>query len=210
MTQPMPELLCLVLAAGQAQRFGANKCLTPVADQSLLAHVVSIAQTIAPTYVALGAYEDSNAKALASAGLQADIIHCPMWHNGMGATIAHSIKSMPASEGVLLMLADQYAVSFKDYERLTNAWRSNRAILTCAQYSGTVGAPAIFPAAMRKHLEQLTAEAGAKKLIKRQPKIQPVTLESAAFDLDFIEDLPHLRDYFENIKVEHPTQTSES
>ena len=176
----------------------------------MLAHIVDIAQHIAPTYVALGAYGERNAEALTNVGLKANIIHCPAWSGGMGATIAHSIASVPACDGVLIMLADQYAVTLKDCERLVNAWRSDRAVIACAQYNGTVGVPAIFPASLHKHLKRLVPEAGAKKLIRQQSRIQPVALENAAFDLDFIEDLSRLRVHFEHFGVAQPIHTSES
>lgn len=187
------ELICLVLAAGAATRFGSNKCLAPAAGVPLLCRSVGIAEAVAPTYVALGAYAETNEGALRQHGACATVIRCPSWQAGMGATIAFCVATLPRSRGIMIFLADQYAVHVEDLRALAKLWRHDRTRLTCAQYNATAGVPAIFPSELRQELEHLPPHSGAKKLIAQQQDVQLLAMPRAGWDLDTPADLQHMQ-----------------
>lgn len=202
MTITKSQLRCLVLAAGEAKRFGANKCLTPLGDLPLLVHAVNLAQSVAPTYVAIGAYAEDNQAALEAAGSKAKVIYCPQWQDGPGATIAYSVSQIPEAVGLMIMLADQYAVTEPDLRSLVALWLKAPHNPACAQYNGTIGSPAIFPNSSREQLYEIPAAAGAKTLLKRLPNLQTIAMPNAAWDLDTPADLLVMRTHWQGLHAQ--------
>ena len=65
---------------------------------------------------------------------------------------------------------------------------------TFFEYNGVVGVPAIFSKTNFKALEQLTADQGAKKLLKDQNfKYNTVKFDQGTIDVDTAEDVLRLK-----------------
>ena len=187
---PLP-LVCLILAAGQSQRLGRNKCELRIQNKPLLVHTVLKACSIAPTYVALGCYAESNHRILQQYCSSASALFCQRWSHGMGATIAESVQQLPTSEGVLIFLADQYAVSKRDLKQLVRVWRGAPDQQACAKYDNGLGVPAIFPASRLPNLLQIDPSAGAKSLLDPK-RTQTLDMPNAALDIDTPQDYADL------------------
>jgi molybdenum cofactor cytidylyltransferase len=113
------------------------------------------------------------------------------WREGIGSSIRAGVSRLPATcSGVMLMLADQAAVTAGDLQRLVSAWKRQPEYVAAALYSGTVGVPAIFPRSRFSELTELRGDSGARKLLQRNPdRVVRVPMESAALDIDTPEDL---------------------
>jgi CTP:molybdopterin cytidylyltransferase MocA len=113
------------------------------------------------------------------------------WREGVASSIRTAVARLPATcSGVMLLLADQAAVSADDLQRLAGSWRKQPQYIAAAVYAGTIGAPAIFPRASFRDLAQLRGDAGARSLLRRNPdRIVRVPMPSAAIDVDTPEDL---------------------
>lgn len=113
------------------------------------------------------------------------------WREGLGSSIRAGVARLPAAcSGVLLLLADQAAVTAEDLRRLAGAWRRQPQYVVAAVYGATVGVPAIFPRSAFSELQQLRGDQGARALIQRNPdRLVRVPMESAAIDIDTPEDL---------------------
>jgi molybdenum cofactor cytidylyltransferase len=116
------------------------------------------------------------------------------WSEGMASSIRAGVARLPGScGGVMLVLADQAAVTAEDLRRLAAAWRRQPGYIVAAQYGATMGAPAIFPSSMFRDLAELRGDRGAQVLFKRNPdRVVRVPMESAAVDIDTPEDLLRL------------------
>jgi molybdenum cofactor cytidylyltransferase len=190
-TDETAALHVVVLAAGASTRFGSPKQLVRVNGRPLLHAVVGRAVEIAghSVTVVLGA----NAAELAPLmkHTPASVIVNRDWSEGMGSSIRAGIARVPSScAGVMLMLADQAAVTTEDLRRLINSWRRQPEYIVAAQYSGTTGAPAIFPRTSFVDLAALRGDSGARSVFGRNPdRVVRVRMESAALDIDTPEDL---------------------
>ena len=98
---------------------------------------------------------------------------------------------LPSScSAVLLMLADQAAVTAEDLKRLAGAWRRQPEYIAAARYAVTTGVPAIFPRSTFLDLTSLRGDVGARVLLQRNPdRVVRVPMASAAIDIDTPEDL---------------------
>jgi molybdenum cofactor cytidylyltransferase len=184
-------LHAIVLAAGASTRFGSPKQLVRVNGRPLMhlavAHAVEVAGH--SVTVVLGANAAELAPLLKHT--PASVIVNRDWHEGLGSSIRAGVARVPGScSAVLLLLADQAAVTTEDLRRLIGAWRRQPEYIVAAQYSGTVGAPAIFPRSRFADLAGLRGDSGARSVFMRNPdRVVRVPMESAALDIDTPEDL---------------------
>ncbi|HEY3786787.1 MAG TPA: nucleotidyltransferase family protein [Steroidobacteraceae bacterium] len=184
-------LHAIVLAAGASTRFGSVKQLVRVGGRPLLHTVVSRACDVAGSAVTvvLGAHAADLAPLLTHT--PASIVINRDWREGMGSSIRAGVARLPASCGaVLLILADQAAVTAEDLKRLAGTWRRQPEYMAAARYGATTGVPAIFPRSMFADLSALRGDIGARTVLQRNPdRVVRVPMSSAAIDIDTPEDL---------------------
>jgi molybdenum cofactor cytidylyltransferase len=189
-----PSLHAIVLAAGASTRFGSPKQLVRVDGRPLLHAAVSRAVEVAghAVSVVLGAHAADLAPLLSHT--PASIVINRDWSEGMASSIRAGVARLPGScGGVMLVLADQAAVSAEDLRRLAMTWRRQPGYIVAAQYGSTLGAPAVFPASSFRDLAELRGDRGAQSLFKRNPdRVVRVPMDSAAIDIDTPEDLLRL------------------
>ena len=187
-------LHAIVLAAGEASRFGSAKQLVRIGDRPLLSLVAGRAAEVVghALVIVLGAR---------AAELSALLKHSPGsvvvnrdWREGLASSIRAGIARLPAScAGAMLVLADQACVTAEDLRRLAGAWRRQPLCVAAARYGATVGVPAIFPQHLFSELSELKGDTGARSLLKRHTdRLVKVPMPSAAFDLDTPDDLLEL------------------
>jgi molybdenum cofactor cytidylyltransferase len=184
-------LYAIVLAAGASTRFGSAKQLVRIAGRPLLHTTVSraVAVTGSATFVVLGAHAIELAPLLRHTPASIVINH--HWREGIGSSIRAGVERLPAAcSGVMLVLADQAAVTSEDLQRLASTWRRQPNYITTALYAGTVGVPTIFPRGHFAELAELRGDIGARRLLQRNiDRLVRVPMESAALDIDTPEDL---------------------
>ncbi len=184
----------LVLAAGEASRFGSPKQLVRVQGRPLLHRVVSQAVEVAghDVTVVLGAYAEELAPLLRHSPVS--VVVNRDWREGIASSIRTGLAHLPPScSGLLLMLADQALVGAGDLRRLLEAWRRQLDCIVAAQYEATTGPPAIFPREDFPALTALRGDQGARALLRgRSPRVMRVPMPTAAVDIDTPEDLLRL------------------
>jgi molybdenum cofactor cytidylyltransferase len=184
-------LYALVLAAGDSSRFGSAKQLVRVAGRPLLHTAVTRAAEVTGNalIVVLGA---------GAARLAPLLKHSPGaivinrdWREGLGSSIRAGVAKLPATcSAVMLLLADQPAVTADDLRRLAGTWRKQPQFIAAALYGGMSGAPAIFPRSAFRELGELRGDIGARALLRRNAaRVVRVPMPSAAIDIDTPEDL---------------------
>jgi molybdenum cofactor cytidylyltransferase len=191
-TAPPPRTLhAVVLAAGPSTRFGSPKQLVRVAGRPLLHTAVTRAAEVTghALIVVLGAGAAKLAPLLKHSPGSIVVNHD--WREGLASSIRVAVARLPATcAGVMLVLADQAAVTADDLKRLAGTWRKQPQYIAAALYAGVCGAPAIFPRSLFRELAQLRGDAGARPLLRRNAdRIIRVPMPSAALDVDTPEDL---------------------
>ena len=185
------RLYAIVLAAGASTRFGSPKQLVRIGGRPLLHTMVS--RTADVTGNALIVVLGSGAGELAPL-----LRHSPgsvvinrHWREGIASSIRLGVARLPATcTGVMLVLADQAAVTRDDLRRLAGTWRRRPTLIAAALYAGTAGAPAIFPRSNFQALAALRGDSGARVLLRRSAdRVVRVPMPSAELDLDTPEDL---------------------
>ena len=177
----------LILAAGGSTRFGSPKQLAYFQGETLLQRCINSASEVFSNSitVVLGAHYEKIEPSVTGA----QIVHNPLWHNGLGGSIAYGVKHIDhTAEAVLILLADQIYINAKEIRLMVEAFNGDNIV--AAKYSGARGVPAIFPRSSFAGLGGLVGDVGAKKLLamNKVPIIE-ISLPQAAVDIDHVEDL---------------------
>lgn len=195
MTDPnTPGLHAAILAAGPSTRFGGPKQLVRVAAAPILHQAITNAAAVAghSVSVVLGAAAGGIAPALRQKSVS--IVINRDWEEGIASSIRAAVHAVPPGcEGLLLMLADQVALTVDDARRLSAAWRRHPVLLAAALYAGSPGLPAIFPPWSFTDLLDLRGDRDPRIVIRRNvDRVVRVPMANAAVDLDTPEDLPEV------------------
>jgi CTP:molybdopterin cytidylyltransferase MocA len=129
----MDRIAAVVLAAGEASRFGAPKqrlLLPAVLERLGRAGVDEIV-------VVAGAYELEP-----PAGVR--VVACPDWQRGPGASLRCGLAALGGeTEAALIVLADGPNLDPEAVERVLAAWRAGGGV-TAASYDGNRGHPLVL------------------------------------------------------------------
>jgi len=183
MAQPIEVL---ILAAGAASRFGSAKQLISHHGKPLLQHSIDKANEVCPgrVSVVLGA----NHQQIETQISDVKVILNNHWQQGLGASIAAGVANIdPQSDGLLILLADQIALTTEDLKLLLKAFDGSNTV--SAYYAGRRGVPALFPRSLYADLKLLSGDSGAKVVLQRGDiNLVEIDLPQASMDIDTPDD----------------------
>jgi len=191
------QLGIVILAAGEARRFGACKQLVEFQSKPLLQHVLDAALALPykRLMVVTGKYDQEIKKAFEGGLVSgAEQVYNPDWSEGMSSSIRLGCQLLASDcDQILVLLSDQVLISTDELHALVDG--TDLTELACAGFSGTVGPPALFGRAFYPELLSLDAENGAKQILTNpENHVRIVPMASAGWDIDTPEDLENLAD----------------
>jgi len=178
-----------VMAAGRSSRFGAPKQLQIVEGKPLFLHVVNRIEheTLLRKTIVTGAYHNALADLTPT---DVNSVYAPHWHQGLSASILAAVEHIDdIASHFMIALADQVAINAVEYKRLIDTAADKPSSIIAARYSGINAVPAIFPKQKLTLLKRLTGDKGAGVILNSDPDVIAVEIQSAAFDIDTLEDL---------------------
>lgn len=188
-----PKIGGLLLAAGGSSRLGQPKQLLRSAGRSLIRRAAEtlVGSVCDPCVVVLGAEIDRSTAEIAD--LDVGMCINEEWQTGMSSSIKAGLRELlniePGLAAVVITLCDQPHIASADIDRLAAEFRSSHSSIVAAEYSGTIGVPALFTSDIFDELSQLDGDKGARQIIRRHPeRLRTVAAENAAFDVDTPED----------------------
>lgn len=191
MDESAAGLHAAILAAGPAKRFGGIKPLVRLRGEPVLLELVASAAFVAgqSVTVVLGAHAREVAAALRQRAVSTALNRG--WEEGLASSVRTAVNSAPpGSSALLLMLADQVAVTADDLRRLHSSWRRHPVLIAAALYQGAPGLPAIFPRWAYTDLLALRGERDPRLVLRKNAdRLVRVPMSNAGIDLDTPEDL---------------------
>lgn len=180
----------LVLAAGRAVRFGADKRLAALPDGRCVMDttLANLRDSGLPFLVCLGEGDDELVHHLDELNIQ--WLRCSRATEGMGGTLAQGVAHLPGWSGVLVALADMPWIAPTTYTAV--AERLSASAIVVPVYDGRRGHPVGFGDKFYPELATLGGDTGARELLDRHAaKVTEVLVADAAIhrDIDVPADL---------------------
>ena len=166
---------CVVLAAGNARRFGSNKLKAEVDGESLIhraleavpSGLVTVVESQYPEILALAGEYGFTAVSNDQPGL------------GLSRSVRLGLEQLLDCDGVLFLVADQPWLKRDSAEALAALWAQNPGNMA---HGGVRGNPCIFPARFYPELLELTGDRGGSAVIRRHEDAL-ILLETDALEL---------------------------
>ncbi len=180
----------LVLAAGRATRFGADKrhALLPDGRCVIDTTLANIRDSGLPFLVCLGEDDDEFIHRLDELKIQ--WLHCSRATEGMGGTLAEGVGHLPGWSGVLVALADMPWIAPTTYTAV--AERLSASAIVVPVHEGKRGHPVGFGCEFYPALAALDGDSGARRLLDTYTaRVAEVPVADAAihWDIDVPGDL---------------------
>lgn len=177
----------LVLAAGEARRFGSPKQLAPLAGRPLLEHALIAMSAVArlrPTIVVLGAHADEILEQVPLHGARP--VRCESWREGQAASLRCGVAALAdAVDAVVVVLGDQPALDPRAIERVIES-RDGTSGAVRASYGGRPGHPVLLERSLFAAVAGLRGDEGARTVLA-DAIVHVVPCDGLGSDLDVDE-----------------------
>jgi molybdenum cofactor cytidylyltransferase len=186
------QIAAIVLAAGGSVRMGQPKQLLPIGGQPMVRRVVEAVcgAGLDQVVVVTGAYAAEVRQALA--GLNLEMIFNESWSGGLSTSLRHGIKALrPEIGAVLIVLADQPALTPGLLEMLVARYRATGAPIVAPVHRGRRGNPVLFARTVFSELLAVEGDQGGRAFLARHAdRLEQVEVDDPAvlFDVDTLHD----------------------
>ena len=161
------EVGVLLLAAGRSRRFGEDKrrALLPSGRNLLSESVKRYVDSGFRVYLCLRGGEEDDALAAQLAQPGVEIVRCETSDQGMGATLAEGIASLPGDMDVIVALGDMPDINASTLEKMRKKFAPSAIVYP--MHEAQRGHPVFFGRGYRQELAGLGGDKGAAEIIKR-------------------------------------------
>ncbi|MBK8250601.1 MAG: nucleotidyltransferase family protein [Gemmatimonadetes bacterium] len=157
----------IVLAAGRGARFGGVKVLAMHAGAPLVVHVIDQLRASGLDRVIVTAGDHAEEISAAVAGRDVTVVTVDP-EGGMSASIRAGIGALPREcDAFLVALGDQPGIDPAVVRRVIETWEGSTSAAVVPVYQeGVPGHPVLLDATLRRRLELLEGDRGARDLLQ--------------------------------------------
>lgn len=156
---------CVIMAAGNARRYGANKLAAQLQGRSLILRALEAIPTeMFDSVVVVTQYPEIMRFAKE--------FHFAAIHNehpdyGISHTIELGLTGLRDCDGVLFSVSDQPLLQRESIAELVRLWMQQPEKIAAVAHDGVRGNPCLFPARFFPELLELTEDHGGNTVIRR-------------------------------------------
>jgi molybdenum cofactor cytidylyltransferase len=191
----MAMISAIVLAAGQATRFGQCKQLLRLRGKTILDHALDNlgGSKIDDIVVVLGAHADEIRETVR---ISERVVTNPSFAEGMSNSIQAGLRSLPeGTEAVVIVLGDQPFVAPRTIDLLIDEYRRTGASVVIPTYNGFRGNPVIVDRSLFGEMLGIRGDVGCRAIFGEHAQSVvklPVDDRGVLVDIDTREDFDAL------------------
>ena len=183
------KLGCVVMAAGNARRFGENKLAAALRGRSLILRALeAVPAEQFEKVVVVTQYPEVMALA---GSFHFAAVHNPHPDYGISRTIQLGLPELRDCDGVLFTVSDQPLLRRESVARLTAFWRAHPERIAALGHGSVRGNPCLFPARFFPELMALREDHGGSTVIRRHEE-ELLLLEVPAAELHDVDTVQAL------------------
>ena len=156
---------CLLMAAGNAVRFGENKLTACFAGRSLFGLALETIPGELFSRVTVVSQYPALLEEAAQAGFDTILNDRP--EDGISRTIRLGTQAMANCDGILYMVADQPLLQAGTVRRIVQTWQAHPDGITAAAHNGRRGNPCLFASRFFPELCALSGDRGGSSVIRQ-------------------------------------------
>ena len=159
---------CLLMAAGNAKRFGENKLLCAADDgRTLIGHALDAIPREKFTRILVVTQYDAIVALARERGFETLLNEHA--ERGQSETIRLGTRALSDCDAICFMVADQPLLRCETLAREVNFFSSHREHIVALGHNGARGNPCLFPARFFPELLALEGDVGGSAVIKKHP-----------------------------------------
>lgn len=182
---------CVVMAAGNAVRYGKNKLAAELDGKPLIRHALEAVPKELLSCVAVVTQYPEIAEMAREFGFEPIQNKHPDY--GISHTIALGTQALSSCDAILYMVSDQPLLGASSVARVIAEWRTHPDHIIGAAHNGKRGNPCIFPREFFCELLALTEDHGGNSVIRCHPE-RLITVEVAQEELTDVDTPKALAD----------------
>lgn len=159
------KLGCVVMAAGNARRFGENKLAAGVGGRSLILRALEAVP--AEEFEAVAVVTQYPEILELAEGFRFAPVRNPHPDWGVSHTIRLGLETLGNLDGAMFLVSDQPLLRRESVRALAELWRSQPDKIAALAHGGVRGNPCVFPARFFPELLALTEDRGGSAVIRR-------------------------------------------
>ena len=175
---------CVVMAAGNARRFGNNKLASTLAGRSLIQRALEAVPAELFSSVAVVSQYPEIIKLAEEFCFTAIRNEHPDY--GISHTISLGLRELRDCDGVLFSVSDQPLLRRESVEKLVELWKRRPDRIAALGHGGVRGNPCLFPARFFPELMELREDHGGNTVIRRHEEFL-VLAEAGAEELTDVD-----------------------
>ena len=184
------KLGCVVMAAGNARRYGDNKLAAQLRGRSLILRALEAVPTEAIDSAVVVTQYPEIMRLAGEFHFAAGYNEHPDY--GISHTIELGLTGLRDCDGVMFLVSDQPLLRRKSVAALARLWKSHPDSIAALSHGGVRGNPCVFPARFYPELLELTEDRGGNAVIRRHEE-DLVLLEVDARELTDVDTPEALR-----------------
>ena len=187
MSRPAEKVGGIILAAGAARRFGAQKLLAPLGGRPLLQHVIDAASASSLETIVLVVADADAIIAGVTAG-RARVVRNPDHASGQASSLHAGLRALAGDvDAALVMLGDVPGITPALVDALCARQRETGAAAVMSRWSERRMPPALLHRELWADVLALSGDTGMREVLAGRSGVREVEVTSALGSLDDVD-----------------------
>ncbi len=174
----------IILAAGEARRFGKNKLIEKINGKEIILRVLDAVPT-EDRAIIVGKYWEDILKLIQNE----IVIYNPFWKKGLSSSLKLGIKFFYNYDAIMVFLGDMPLITRGISTKIIKSFKDT-CVAIVPTYSGVWGNPVILGKSVFDDIMLLSGDKGAKEILKTKKNVCTIEIgKEVLTDVDTESDL---------------------